>query len=235
MFGAGTAWVLLAVTAALQPPVIDDVFVCRHVVAGLSGQLLSLRNGGSAVDWALRLVRWDGSRDGEVDALLASVPPGSDGVVCWPFLVSYGATDLEAGVRGGWVGLQLAHTMAHLLRAVVEGLAYELNRHLDFLRRAGIPVRRLVMCGGAASSRVTPQILADVTQLPLVCCPGEAGSVLGAAILARGLVTADLSLADLAGEMVPAGRMIEPGPDATAYAAGFRAYQDGLARLSPKG
>jgi xylulokinase len=48
MVGTGTAWVLLAVNDRLAAPVIDEAFVCNHVVEGLSGQILSLVNGGSA-------------------------------------------------------------------------------------------------------------------------------------------------------------------------------------------
>jgi len=46
MVGAGTAWVLLAVSDRLAPPVIDEAFVCTHVVDGLFGQILSLVNAG---------------------------------------------------------------------------------------------------------------------------------------------------------------------------------------------
>ena len=51
MFGAGTAWVLLAVTNQLLPPVTDDALVSHHVVDRLWGQIVSMRNGGSAFAW----------------------------------------------------------------------------------------------------------------------------------------------------------------------------------------
>ena len=53
--GTGTAWVLVANTPKLTPPVAQSTFVCPHPVGGLFGQLLSMANGGSALDWALRL------------------------------------------------------------------------------------------------------------------------------------------------------------------------------------
>ena len=56
MVGTGTAWVLLAVNDRLAAPVIDEAFVCHHVVDGLCGQILSLVNGGSAFTWALHLL-----------------------------------------------------------------------------------------------------------------------------------------------------------------------------------
>lgn len=229
MFGAGTAWVLLPVMTRLRPPVIDDAFVCQHVVEGVCGQILSLRNGGSAVAWALRLLGRERAGRVEVDALAGGVAPGSDGLRFWPFLTASGAAGVDARIAGRLSGLRLSHTSAHFVRAVLEGLACELNRYLEFLRASRIPVRRLVMCGGAASSRVTPGIIADVTGLPVACAPRGEGSVLGAAILARGLVETGRSLDQLAAEMVARPETVEPGPGRERYRAVFAQYRDSLA------
>ena len=81
MFGAGTAWVLLAVSDQPAPPVLDDAFACTHVVEGLYGQLLSLGNGGTAFAWTLGLLGLEREAPEEIDRLMASVPAGSDGLV----------------------------------------------------------------------------------------------------------------------------------------------------------
>jgi len=52
------------------------------------------------------------------------------------------------------------NTQAHLLRSVIEGLAFELNRHLGFLRAAGMQVNRLLMTGGAATAKSPRKIIA---------------------------------------------------------------------------
>ena len=75
-----------------------------------------------------------------------------------------------------------------MLRAVVEGLACELEQRLAWLTAAGLPVVRLTMCGSAAASRQTPQIVADVTQRPVACVDAFDVSALGAAVIARALV-----------------------------------------------
>ena len=155
MFGAGTAWVLLAVSDRLAPPVLDGAFACTHVVEGLYGQLLSLGNGGTAFAWALGLLGLERESAEEIDRLMASVPAGSDGLCFWPLLIP-GAAGLEPGTKGRFLGLQLSHRRAHVLRAVVEGLAYELARYLRFLLDAGIRLDRLIMTGKASASRVTP-------------------------------------------------------------------------------
>jgi xylulokinase len=228
MFGAGTAWVLLAVTDRLLDPVTDDALVSHHVVDGLHGQILSLRNGGSAFTWALKLTGLEKVTGPETDERLKSVPPGSDGLMFRPLLGAFGASGVAPGTKGCLDGLQLAHTAAHLLRSVVEGLAFELNRHLEFLRGAGISVQRLLMTGGAAASEVTPQVIADVTGVPVVCQTNAASSSQGAVILARSMIPGQASLRELAEAMAPAGRIIRPGSDAAFYHQQFKQYMRSL-------
>jgi xylulokinase len=217
MFGAGTAWVLLAVSDRLAPPVIPQAFVCTHVVEGLYGQILSLVNGGSSFSWAAGLLGLRGKAPVVLDQMLERVPAGSDGVRFWPLLAPGGGVGLEAGAAGRLTGLRLSHTAGDIMRAVVEGLAFELARYLGFLTDGGVPVGRLVMCGGAAESRVTPQIVADVMGLPITCCGERDTSALGAAIIARGLVERETGLAALSDAMVSAGRTLEPGPASGLY------------------
>jgi xylulokinase len=230
MVGTGTAWVLLAVNDWLTAPVIDEAFVCGHVVEGLFGQILSLVNGGSSFTWALSVLGLAGKHADEIEALLESSPPGSGGLRFWPFLVSSGVAGLDPDTKGRLLGLQLSHRPADILRAVIEGLAFELNRYLGFLRKAGWPVERLVLGGGAASSRVTKRILADATGLPLACSTSGEATLLGAAILARGLLETETSLADLAEVMLPPARRVKPGAQVAFYQKLFHEY---LRSLSP--
>ena len=228
MVGAGTAWVLLAVSPHLPALVTDDAFVCSHVVNGLFGEILSLVNGGSVVSWALRLIGREQAGPEQIETMLASVPPGCEGLTCWPFVTPFGASGLEPGTRGRLTGIQLGHTPAHLVRAVVEGLTFELNRHLIFLKEAGLPVDRLVLGGTVAGSRTTTQMMADVTGLALDCSAASGGSVSGAAILASGLIEPDRSLAELSQAMRAKPRRVEPGPDAVAYRELFQHYRASL-------
>lgn len=191
MLGTGTAWVLLATTDRLRPPVIPQACVSTHVVDGLYGQLMSMVNGGSAVKWVLGVT---GLR-GDLDELMRSVPPGCDGLRVRPLLVANGPAEIA--------GLTLAHTKQHLLRATVEGLARELSRYLDM---AGIKAKRLVMTGAAAASTVTPGIVAGITGLPVTCAAASATSAVGAAVIGRGLLEPKKDLAELSLAMTGRGR-----------------------------
>ena len=228
MLGSGTAWVLLSVNDRLTTPVNDQAFVCGHVIEGLWGQILSMVNGGSSFSWAIHVLGLGKTDSGEVEAMLESTRPGAAGLTFWPFLTSAGPDGCAPGTRGRLSGLQLSHRPADILRAVLEGLAFELNRHLGFLLTAGWPAARLVMGGAAASSRVTTQILADVTGLPLDCHGAGEASLLGAVILARKLLEPKSSFSALAAEMAPSARRVEPSTDAAFYRKAFEGYLHSL-------
>jgi len=221
-FGAGTAWVLLANSSRLVPPIIPRAFVGPHPISGLWGQMLSLVNGGSAVDWALRLLGQTRGGLDQVDDLVDQAPAGCDGLRCWPLLVP---ANTDGPFRGGGRldRITLGHGPCHLLRAVLEGLACELARHLCLLAAAGLSARRLLMCGSASASRTTPQILADVIGMPITCVETPDVSALGAAMIARGLRSPG-SLADVVRRWSPSGRLVEPGQQRGVYAALLEEY-----------
>lgn len=226
MFGAGTAWILLAAGDKADRLVIDDAFLSTHVVDGLYGQIVSLGNGGSSVSWACKLMGLVGPD--AIEQALASAPAGADGVRFWPLLAPYGGAGLSPAATGRLLNLRLPHGPRHVLRAVVEGLALELNRYLQFLLRAGQSPARLVMCGGATASEVTPQIIADATGLSVACTSQSENSALGAAVLARGLLEPGESLAQLSRMMTHTTRIFEPAADRPLYRQLFSEYIESL-------
>lgn len=219
--GTGTAWVFIANSAALAPPATRGAFSCPHPVEGVYGQMLSMVNGGSAVQWAVELTGKNGSLSA-IDAAIESVPVGSDGLRCVPLFVP---SRMAGTKQARFEGLTLAHGPHHVLRAVVEGLACELTRHLEMLSEAGIPTERVVMSGTAAESRVTPAILADTTGCVVSRVETAATSILGAAIVARAIVDREKSLAEWSRALAPAGTPIEPGHHREQYRAIYKEYR----------
>lgn len=242
--GTGTAWAMIAVGGRLGRPATPLAIVCPHPVRGRFGQLLSMVNGGSAVEWVARVIGRTLATS-ELDRLIESAAAGCDGLVFWPRLVCLGeATEpsgdggagtsprrtdssrppkttragLERPRSGGCIrGITLAHGPEHLLRSVVEGLACELARHFLALARGGHPVNRVLLSGGAASSRVTPQIIADVTDRPVAAMTETAVSALGAAILARAMVEPHRELGELAEGLASTNVNYSPGRDSPVY------------------
>lgn len=223
MLGAGTAWVLLAARRqgpGCTRPLVPSAYACTHVVEGLYGQMFAMP-GGSVFDWTARLMGLAERTGAERDDMMADVPAGCGGA---RFRIQQspnaaaerqsGTPNGEQGPTGQLSGLRLSHTSAHVLRAVVEGLALELARCGQMLAHSGLSADRLVMCGAAAGGRVTPQSIADATGLPIACVTEGSVSAHGAAVLARALAEERRDLADLAPAMAPATRTVRPGPDA---------------------
>jgi len=211
MLGAGTAWVLLAVTDHIDAPVGDVAVVGRHPVPGLFGQMLSMVNGGSCLSWAVRTLNLGDLRVAEMDALMETVPSGSAGLRFRPLLSEMGGGGLPPETAGRLEGLRLGHAPAHIVRALVEGLACELGRYLAMLAKGGVRVERFIMCGKAAESVVTPRIIADTTGLPVDCATLPETSSLGAAMLARKLVEPARGLVELSDVMKPPMQRVQPG------------------------
>jgi xylulokinase len=229
MLGLGTTWVLLAVTDHCEAPVAGVSLVGPHPVPGLFGHMLSMVNGGACLSWAARTFNLGSPGPSDMDSLLLSVPPGSAGLRFRPLLSEVGGGGLPKELAGQIDGLRLGHTPVHILRAVVEGLACELGRYLRMMRSGGVGVERLILCGKAASSSVTPQIIADTVGIPADCTLLPETSSLGAAVLARKLVERGSGLAELADVMKPGIRRVMPsGLDAGAGAR-LEDYIAGLA------
>jgi len=180
-------------------------------------------------------------RGGEGDAYdhlcaaASHVPAGADGVVFLPCMQGAMAPEWNGAARGGFYGLTLAHTRAHLTRALLEGSAFALRDILDAMRNAGLEVRRLTIVGGGAKGALWRQIKADVTGLPIRVPVNVETTATGAAILAAvgGGLYSDVASAV---EAFVAYRDDEHAPDPGAHAAydeAYRRYRDVYYALKP--
>ncbi len=114
----------------------------------------------------------------------ADVPPGAEGLVFLPCMQGAMAPEWNGAARGVFYGLSLAHTKAHLTRALLEGSAFALRDILEAMRNAGLEVRRLTIVGGGAKGALWRQIKADVTGLPVRVPTSVETTATGAATLA---------------------------------------------------
>lgn len=119
-----------------------------------------------------------------ITAPAAEVTPGADGLLFLPCMQGAMAPEWNGAARGAFYGLTLAHTRAHLTRALLEGSAFALRDILEAMRGAGLEVRRLTIVGGGAKGSLWRQIKADVTGLPVRVPENVETTATGAAILA---------------------------------------------------
>ena len=121
----------------------------------------------------------------QLDELAAKVPIGSDDLVFLPHLmVGERAPYWDEYLRGGFLGLSVYHSRAHMFRSVLEGVAYAMRYSLEAAWEIGINVKRATLVDGGARSPLWRQIIADVTGVPMSYIPGAQGAPLGDTILA---------------------------------------------------
>ncbi len=114
----------------------------------------------------------------------ATVPAGSEGAYWAPYLMGERTPHLDPFARAAFVGLSASHTRAHLVRAVLEGVAYSLKDTFSIFKEIQVPVERIRLGGGGARSPLWRQIQADVYAHEVEILKAEEGAAYGAAILA---------------------------------------------------
>ena len=127
----------------------------------------------------------DESIEQRLELEAAGVAPGSDGLLVVPYWNGALTPYWDHNARGVMFGLTGVHTRAHIFRAVLEGLAYELRLCFDQVE-LGLPdpIRLVVAMGGGSQSALWCQILADVLRRPIVISGQQESTCLGAGMLA---------------------------------------------------
>jgi xylulokinase len=114
----------------------------------------------------------------------AQAPVGSDGLLFLPYLTGERTPYPNPNARGVLFGLTLAHTKRHILRAILEGVAFGLRDSFEILEEMGIAISHVRASGGGARSPLWRQIQADVTGQAQHVINIDEGAALGAALLA---------------------------------------------------
>jgi len=157
----------------------------------------------------------------------ASAPPGSDGVLWAPYLMGERTPYLDPNARAALLGLNASHTRGHLIRAVMEGVAFSLKDTFTIFEEMKIPVTSIRLGGGGARSPLWRQIQADVYRHEVEIVAAEEGAAYGAAILA-GVGAGAWASVDQACQSVVrvASRVLPNKKDSRTLQDAYRKYQD---------
>lgn len=144
---------------------------------------------------------------------LARSVEGTDGVVYVPALLGLGTPHWDYGARGTLLGVTRGTTAAHVVRAVLEGVA---QRGADLLESArtdsGLTLDRLRIDGGMATNTLFAQMVADTTGVPVEVSPWKEATTLGAGYLAGMAIGTWSGWNDIADAWSPSS-VIEPTAD----------------------
>jgi len=155
-----------------------------------------------------------------------TIPPGSDKLLYLPYLMGERTPHLDPDCRGVFFGLSAIHTRKHLLRAVMEGVAYSLCDCNQILKEMGVEVTRMMACGGGGKSPNWRQMLADLYNCPVKTIKQDEGPALGVAILAGVGCGIYPSVEAACDELLSTASSTEPVPEETEiYTRYHKLYQ----------
>ncbi|MEP7038884.1 MAG: xylulokinase [Acidobacteriota bacterium] len=112
------------------------------------------------------------------------IPVGADGLIWTPYLMGERTPHIDSSVRASLIGLTASHTKAHVVRAILEGVAFSLRDAIEIFKDLNIPIENIRLGGGGATSPLWRQIQADVYGQKVEIVEAEEGAAYGAALLA---------------------------------------------------
>jgi xylulokinase len=159
----------------------------------------------------------------------AVVPTGADGLLWAPYLMGERTPHLDPNARAALIGLTASHTRGHVVRAILEGVAFSLRDSFTLFAEMGVPIRNIRLGGGGARSPLWRQIQADVYGHEVEILEAEEGAAYGAAILAGVGAGVWSSVDSACGAVVKIAHRVAPQPVAIqrmnmSYAAYRRMY-----------
>lgn len=164
-----------------------------HAVAGKWHMMgVHLASGGS-LQWfrnQLCRVEHENSKTSNLDLYdelsheAKAIPAGSEGLFFLPYLSGERTPHADSDARGCFIGLTMAHTRGHCVKAIMEGVVYSLKDSLEIVEELGIPVEQIRTSGGGARSSLWRQIQADVFAKNVLTLTSEHGAAYGVALLA---------------------------------------------------
>jgi len=156
----------------------------------------------------------------------STAPAGSEGAFWAPYLMGERTPHLDPNARAGLVGLTASHTRAHVIRAVMEGVAFSLKDTFTIFAEMKIPVTSIRLGGGGARSPLWRQIQADVYSHEVEIVAAEEGAAYGAAILAGTGARAWASVDEACDKVVRVASRIAPnGSDSKTMQGAYRSYR----------
>ena len=154
------------------------------------------------------------------------VPPGSDGLIALPYLMGERSPLWDSNARGTIFGLSLNHTKGHLVRALMEGVAYAMYHNYTLIEEAGLKTNLpLILNEGGAVSRLWRRIITDVFGIQTAMVKRRTGAPFGDAVLA-GVATGVLDGFSVTREWTEYVEHLDPDPAAhRLYGEYFELYK----------
>jgi len=169
-----SSWIALTV----EKPIVDEqmrTMNWAHCVPGYLHPSGTMQTAGASHNWLKNTLCQaevdEGARLGVspyelIDAAVARVPAGSNGVLFLPYMLGERTPWWNPNARGAFIGLNLATKREDMLRAVLEGITLNLGYIVNIFRRH-VPIDAITAIGGGARSAIWRQMMADIYGCPV--------------------------------------------------------------------
>jgi xylulokinase len=231
---AGTASVFAMCVDGFYPDVENKVLMATHsVIDGVFIALAFINGGGLGLRWfrdeVATFLKDDPEAYARLDRMAEQVPVGSGDLLWFPHIQGR-VLPPQPFVRGSWLGLTSGHSLGHMFRSILEGIAYEYAEWARLANdaRGGIELKEARVLGGGAVSRLWNQIKADVLGIDWVPTLRQECGVLGDALIAA---KASGHVDDVADAARQWQEMMDPvRPDPTRHGR-YRRYVEAYRRM----
>lgn len=166
------------ISFAAPRPIYDPgrrIFNWAHMVPNMFAPCGTMQAAGGSYQWLRRQVCWIEGRQADesgedvyeiMNRRAAESVPGAHSLLFLPYLQGERSPHWNPKARGGFVGLQVTHTRADLIRATLEGISMNLRTILQSFLDAEARIDEVILIGGGAKGELWRQILADVFGRP---------------------------------------------------------------------
>lgn len=185
------------ITPAFGSPLFTDQLrrsnLCTydHAAPGMYATVAFSLTGGNLLKWfrnefgyeEVALANKTGRNPYEL--LLEKMPPEPSRLLVLPYFTASGTPYFDVSVKGAILGLDFSVTREEILKALLEGVAFEVRLNLDILKQSGYNVNELRIIGGGARSLKHVQLKADVLGMTVVIPDVTEAGCMGVAMLAK--------------------------------------------------
>ena len=179
--GIGTAGHAVTFAESISDAAVNRLWPMCHPISGKYAWLGCTLTGGGSLTWFRDSF---GGTYEELTEEAEKVPVGSEGLFFMPWLAGTATPYPDTHARGGFVGLTLRHTRGHIVRALMEGVVFDLRHSLECFKSLGLPIEEIRMGEGGSRSALWRQIHADVFGHDVRLIETEDLSAVGAALIA---------------------------------------------------
>jgi xylulokinase len=216
------------ITLMSEQPILHPEICNVAATRDLWGSFVLLESGGDAMRWARRAFHRNTVSYAEITELAAEAPAGADGLFFLPYLGGERLGE-HRNARAQFFGLTASHGLAHLHRAVLEGVAFAATRNLRIMEQAsGRRIEHIVASGGGAKAPLWLRIKASAYGVPILVPHEPECGVIGCAAIAATASGRFSRLVDALDAFVRYDEEIAPDP---AWADRYRAMQGVFERI----